>query len=78
LVVATDIAVAGVHADLALLTEEDLGWRAVAATVSDIAAMGARPTHLLSSLCVAPTPTSTGCAPAWRRRPGCGAASLWW
>ncbi len=54
LVVATDIAVAGVHADLALLTEEDLGWRAVAATVSDIAAMGARPTHLLSSLCVAP------------------------
>src|ERR1700731_2945282 len=43
LVVTTDLAVAGVHADLALVGLDDLGWRALAAAVSDIAAMGARP-----------------------------------
>jgi len=49
---ATDVAVEGVHADLALMSQADLGWRAVVSTVSDIAAMGGRPTHLLVGLCV--------------------------
>jgi thiamine-monophosphate kinase len=43
----TDMSIAGVHADLALMGVDDLGWRAVAAAVSDIAAMGGRATHLL-------------------------------
>jgi thiamine-monophosphate kinase len=44
---AADTLVAGVHADLALTDLADFGWKAVAANVSDIAAMGGVPTHLL-------------------------------
>ena len=46
LLLAADTVVAGVHTppDLPL---EDLGWKAVAVNVSDIAAMGGRPLHLL-------------------------------
>jgi thiamine-monophosphate kinase len=43
LLLTTDVAVAGVHGDLTLIGLDDLGWRAVAGAVSDIAAMGARP-----------------------------------
>ncbi|HZD65530.1 MAG TPA: thiamine-phosphate kinase, partial [Acidimicrobiales bacterium] len=43
LLLATDLAVAGVHADLELVGLADLGWKAVAVNVSDIAAMGASP-----------------------------------
>jgi thiamine-monophosphate kinase len=43
LVLTTDLAVAGVHADLEVIGLDDLGWRAFAAAVSDVAAMGARP-----------------------------------
>ncbi len=50
LLLATDAAVAGVHADLSLLTPADLGWRALMATVSDIGAMGGRPLHAVVSL----------------------------
>ena len=54
LVLAVDAAVAGVHADLGLVSLSDLGWKAVAAAVSDIGAMGARPLHALVTLCVPP------------------------
>jgi thiamine-monophosphate kinase len=37
---AADTVVAGVHADLALTGLEDLGWKALTAAVSDVAAMG--------------------------------------
>jgi thiamine-monophosphate kinase len=47
LLLAADTVVAGVHADLTLTGVDDLGWKAVAASVSDIAAMGGRPGHLL-------------------------------
>jgi thiamine-monophosphate kinase len=40
---AADSMVAGVHADLALTGIDDLGWKALAAAVSDIAAMGGDP-----------------------------------
>jgi thiamine-monophosphate kinase len=43
LVLTTDLSVAGVHGDLGLIGLDDLGWRALAAAVSDVAAMGARP-----------------------------------
>jgi len=39
---ATDAVVAGVHADLSLVGLDDLGWRALASNVSDVAAMGGR------------------------------------
>ena len=41
LVLTTDLTVAGVHGDLALIGLDDLGWRALARAVSDVAAMGA-------------------------------------
>lgn len=45
-----DLVVAGVHADLDLVGLEDVGWKAVAANVSDIAAMGGEPRYLLVSV----------------------------
>jgi thiamine-monophosphate kinase len=43
LLLAADSVVAGVHADLALTGLDDLGWKAMVASVSDLAAMGGRP-----------------------------------
>ncbi len=40
LAVAADALVAGVHADLALTSVADLGWKALAVNVSDLAALG--------------------------------------
>jgi thiamine-monophosphate kinase len=51
----TDMTIAGVHADLALMGLDDLGWRSVAAAVSDIAAMGGRATHLLVAVAGPPS-----------------------
>ena len=42
-----DAAVAGVHADLALVGLDDFGWKAMAACVSDVAAMGGRASYAL-------------------------------
>jgi thiamine-monophosphate kinase len=47
LLLATDTVVAGVHADLALTGLDDLGWKAMVASVSDIAAMGGDPEYSL-------------------------------
>jgi thiamine-monophosphate kinase len=41
-VISTDVAVGGVHLDLALFALADLGFKAVTAALSDLAAMGAR------------------------------------
>lgn len=54
LVLATDAAVEGVHADLLLVGLDDLGWKALSATLSDIGAMGGRPSHALVTFCVPP------------------------
>lgn len=51
---AADTVVAGVHADLDLVGLDDLGWKAVAVNVSDIAAMGGRPAHLLVTVAAPP------------------------
>lgn len=51
LVLATDAVVAGVHADLAVSSLDDLGWKAVTVTISDLAAMGARPLYALVTYC---------------------------
>ncbi len=47
MLLAADAVVAGVHADLSLTGVDDLGWKAVVANVSDVAAMGGRPVHAL-------------------------------
>jgi thiamine-monophosphate kinase len=53
LLLAADAVVSGVHtpADLPL---EELGWKAVVVNVSDIAAMGGRPLHLLVTVAAPP------------------------
>jgi thiamine-monophosphate kinase len=43
LLLAADAVVAGVHADLSLVGLDDLGWKALVANVSDVAAVGGRP-----------------------------------
>ena len=50
LLLTIDTVVAGVHADLSLSGPDDLGWKAVAVNVSDIAAMGGRPEYGLLSI----------------------------
>lgn len=50
-VLTADAVVAGVHADLALVGLDDLGWKAVSVAVSDVAAMGCRARHALVTLC---------------------------
>ncbi len=50
LVLATDAVVEGVHVDLALVSPSDAGWKAMAAALSDIGAMGARPLHALVTI----------------------------
>src|SRR5579863_6058196 len=55
LVLTTDLSVAGVHADLDLVGLDDLGWRAVAGAISDIAAMGARPDGAVVAVAGPPT-----------------------
>lgn len=47
LLAAADVVVEGVHFELSTSSYADVGWRAVAVNVSDIAAMGGRPAYLL-------------------------------
>jgi len=47
MLLAADVVVAGVHADLSFCGLDDLGWKALSVNVSDIAAMGGTPTHAL-------------------------------
>jgi thiamine-monophosphate kinase len=53
-VLATDLVVAGVHVDLAVSTPEDIGWKALMVTVSDLGAMGCAPSHVLLSVAAPP------------------------
>lgn len=50
----TDLVVAGVHVDLGLSGLDDLGYKALMVTVSDLAAMGGRPDHGLVSIAAPP------------------------
>ena len=50
LLLAADAVVAGVHADLGLVGLDDLGWKALVVNLSDVAAMGGRPTHALATV----------------------------
>ncbi len=50
MLLSADTVVAGVHADLAFTRLDDLGWKAMSASVSDIAAMGGVPSQALVSV----------------------------
>lgn len=52
---ATDVLVEGVHFDLDLGSLADAGWKAVVANVSDIAAMGGVPTHVVAGVAAPPS-----------------------
>lgn len=52
LLMAADTLVEGVHADLSLTSLADLGWKAMAVNLSDIAAMGGQPGHALVTVAV--------------------------
>src|SRR5438874_4287098 len=47
LILCADASVAGVHADLGVVGVDDLGWKALVTALSDIAAMGGRPSYAL-------------------------------
>ena len=57
-VLTTDLLTEGIHFDLRTATMADIGFRAAAANLSDIAAMGATPQYLLISLAIPRTGTS--------------------
>lgn len=50
LALSTDLAVEGTHFRRTWLTAEEIGWRAAAAALSDLAAVAARPAGLLASV----------------------------
>ena len=52
LVLTTDLLAEGVHFDLRTASFEDIGYKAAIANLSDIAAMGARPEHVLVALAI--------------------------
>lgn len=58
LVVTTDLLVQGSHFDLELMSPADVGHRSMAANLSDLAAMGARPAYGFLSLGMPARPTA--------------------
>lgn len=54
LLLKTDILVEGIHFDLSWCDPEDVGWKALAVNLSDIAAMGGAPTAAVVALVVPP------------------------
>jgi thiamine-monophosphate kinase len=55
----TDALVEGIHFDLHYFSPEDIGWKALAVNLSDIAAMGGNPLYFTTSIAVPPDKPST-------------------
>jgi thiamine-monophosphate kinase len=72
LLLTTDAVVGGVHADLALVSLADFGWKALAVNVSDIAAMGGQP---VAAVVAVAGPPSTDLDALYE---GLGAAATRW
>jgi thiamine-monophosphate kinase len=56
--ISTDALVEGIHFDLKYFSPEDLGWKALAANLSDIAAMGGEPLYFTTSIALPKRKTS--------------------
>ncbi len=54
MLVSTDALVEGIHFRRDLMTLEEVGWKAVAVNLSDIAAMAGRPRYLFVTVCAPP------------------------
>ncbi len=50
ILISSDALVEGIHFNLAYCTPEDLGWKALAVNLSDIAAMGGKPLYVTTSI----------------------------
>ena len=70
--VSTDVMVDGTHFRLGQATPEDVGWRALAGALSDIAAMGAEPGEAYLSVVLPPDAERRGRRRAPPRRRGAG------
>lgn len=57
--ISTDALVEGVHFDLKYVCPEDLGWKALAVNLSDIAAMGGNPIGFTTSIAIPPVKSGT-------------------
>lgn len=53
--ISSDALVEGVHFDLSYFSAEDLGWKALAVNLSDIAAMGGTPLYITTSIALPKT-----------------------
>jgi thiamine-monophosphate kinase len=60
ILVSTDALVEGIHFDLRYFTPEDIGWKALAVNLSDIAAMGGMPLYFTTSVAL-----SKDQSPSW-------------
>ena len=54
LLLTADAVVEGVHVDLSVESLDDMGWKAMSVSVSDVAAMGCRPLYALVTVCGPP------------------------
>ena len=70
-IISTDVAVLGVHLDATLFPLEDLGYKAVMAALSDLAAMGARPRGLVVAVSAPPGTDLEALHRGVARRRGC-------
>ncbi len=66
LIASTDLAIEGVHFDLAFESLQDVGYRTAVANISDIAAMGGTPKFLLVALAVPPSYSVNGLRTLYR------------
>lgn len=72
LAVSTDVSVEGIHFKTEWMSHSEIGWRAAAAALSDLAAVGATPLGVLVALGV---PAGAGDAECAQLMLGCGLAS---
>ncbi|UCE62873.1 MAG: thiamine-phosphate kinase [Nitrospirota bacterium] len=59
LLVSTDLLIEGIHFDLKLTSFREIGYRAIIANLSDIAAMGGIPRYVLTSVAIPPAYSQT-------------------
>jgi thiamine-monophosphate kinase len=71
--ISSDMLVEGVHFKLDAMSLEDVGWRAMAANVSDLAAMGARPILATIAVGLPRSIAPAGVAELYRGLSGCAA-----